>query len=151
MKKDGQKLLPSFPFPHPRAATRPARPPLRSRLDTDSSPASEESQKASHLYTGALSAEAERIQEELQHPVEVQSRMPLVRPYLHVEALLRLLKRVDKLERVGRMHVVVRRAIVEHQVALQLIGVGHGGASIVARLVLLRDPHIPLRVDGIVV
>ena len=56
-------------------------------------------------------------------------------------------KRLDELHHVRRVHVVVRRAVVQQQPALQILRVLHGAARLVALLVLLRDPHVPLGVD----
>ena len=79
-----------------------------------------------------------------------RARVAQIRADLQLEALAGALQRRDELQRVGRVDVVVGRAVVDHQPALEVLRVGHRAAGVVARLVLLRNPHVALGVDRVV-
>src|SRR6516164_11787379 len=74
----------------------------------------------------------EIFDEELHHPRQRNGRVPHVGTDLHVETLAGPLQRPDQLHAVVRVHVVVGRAVVEHQPAFQLVGKDDGAASVVA-------------------
>ena len=74
-----------------------------------------------------------------------------VREEHHRERLVDRLQRVDQLERVVRMHVVVDHAVQEQQVARELARVLDAAARVVAFGILLRRAHIALGVDRVVV
>lgn len=62
----------------------------------------------------------------------------MIRADLDFEALAGLLKGLDELHCIIRMDIVVRRAVVEHETASQVLDVVHGVSRLVSRLVLLN-------------
>src|SRR5215470_8834105 len=63
------------------------------------------------------------LNEKFHHPFLPNAGMSRIRADLHIETLPVLLQRLDELHRVVRVNVVVRRAVINHQPALQLVGV----------------------------
>src|SRR5690606_29438986 len=65
------------------------------------------------------------LYEELHHPVPVDRGVPAVGPDLDLEALAGALERLDQLQRVGGVHVVVGGAVVDHEATAQVVDVAH--------------------------
>src|SRR5262245_22038477 len=78
------------------------------RSHTDTTPAPSTQHPAPRLRL-------ERVDEELHHPILIHRGVAAVGADLDVEALARGLQRIDQLQRVGRMHVVVGGAVVDQQ------------------------------------
>ena len=91
------------------------------------------------------------LDEEFHHPIGAKTRVSLVRPDLYFETLPGFLQRLDELHGVIRVYVVVGRSVVNHQPAFQLVSEVHAVARFVTFLILLRDPHVSLGVNRVVV
>src|SRR5262245_54233376 len=82
------------------------------------------------------------VDKKLHHPVLVDLAMPPIRADLDVEALTSALQRIDQLQRVRRVDVVVRGTVVEEQAPIETRRVGQRAARVVSALVVFGQPHI---------
>ena len=70
---------------------------------------------------------------------------------LHVELFAELYQLFGIFGTVLEMHIVVRHAVYQQQVAVQLVGTGKGGTGLIAFGVFFRCTHEAFAVDGVVV
>src|SRR5215204_3731960 len=97
-----------------------------------------------------LRCRPQSVDEKFHHPLLVHARVAAVGTDLDIKALAGVLQRLDQLQRVRRMDVVVGGAVVEQQAPLQRLRIRQRAAGVVAVLVLLRDPHVALGKDRVV-
>src|SRR6478735_2965418 len=66
-------------------------------------------------------ADNQVVDEEFHHPILIHAAVPAIRSHLYVETLPGLLQRLDQLHHVRRVDIVVRRAVIEQQLSLQVL------------------------------